>query len=206
MVAAHARGARGALSRAAAIDWCRRGGHDAVVRLVRADARNLVGNPGFELDNPEPWALGGTGASLTEKSARSGRAALHLVPGTRAVQILHGLEPGALYVARGWLHSVQGKAEMTYAETHKPANGKRLFAGAAQGTGKYELTTLLFRPELDPTTSRGHVDVKFSLYTGRQGQSADGRHRDSVAISSGRICGAVIRSEGTARWSWRRSR
>ncbi|MEQ2006126.1 MAG: DUF5060 domain-containing protein [Limisphaerales bacterium] len=162
----------GASAHGAAVEGGRRidlvspwNGHDTVVRLVRADARNLAGNPGFELGKPEPWTLGGTGASLTEKSARSGRAALHLVPGTRAVQILHGLEPGALYVARGWLHSVQGKAEMTYAETHKPANGKRLFAGAAQGTGKYELTTLLFRPELDPTTSRGHVDVKFSLYT-----------------------------------------
>lgn len=164
-------------------------GHDVVVRLVRSTAqpsalaaapapatpvpnsparaggRNLAGNPGFESDKPEPWTLSGTGAGLTENGVRSGRTALRLVPGTRAVQILRGLEPGALYVARGWLHSVQGKAEMTYAESHKPTNGKNLFAGAASGTGKYELTTLLFRPELDPANSRGQVDVKFSLYT-----------------------------------------
>jgi hypothetical protein len=165
-------------------------GHDAVVRLVRTEkpsapisravaaeaqrasppppsppSRNLAGNPGFESATPEPWTLSGTGAGPTENGARSGRTALHLVPGTRAAQVLRGLEPGALYVARGWLRSVQGKAEMTYAETHKPTNGKNLFAGAASGTGKYELTTLLFRPELDPANSRGQVDVKFSLYT-----------------------------------------
>jgi hypothetical protein len=90
---------------------------------------------------------------------------LRLVPGTRATQTIRELVPGALYVARGWLQSVTGKAEMTYAETHKQTNGKHLFAGAASGTGKYELTTLLFRPELDPANTRGQVDVKFSLYT-----------------------------------------
>ncbi len=167
-------------------------GHDAVVRLVRSDAtrataaasaapaapeqtvarapvnpprRNLAVNPGFELGKPEPWALTGAGARLTESGVRSGRAALHLVPGTRAVQVLRGLEPGALYVARGWLQSVQGRAEMTYAETHKETNGKHLFAGARPATGKYELATLLFRPELASGSSQGDVDVKFSLYT-----------------------------------------
>ena len=127
--------------------------------------RNIAGNPGFELDKPEPWMLTGTRASLTENGVRSGRAALHLVPGARAVQLLRRLEPGALYVARGWLHSVKGKAEMTYAETHKETNGKLLFAGARSGTGKYELTTLLFRPELASGSSLGAVDVKLSLYT-----------------------------------------
>jgi len=163
-------------------------GHDAVVRLVRGDAsrgipaavavvkqpaarvpptapsRNFAGNPGFESGKPEPWTLSGSGASLSESGVRSDRLALHLVPGTRAVQVIRGLEPGALYVARGWLHSVQGKAEMTYAESHQERNGKYLFAGAG-ATGKYELTTLLFRPELDPASPRGNVDVKFSLYT-----------------------------------------
>lgn len=127
--------------------------------------RNLAGNLGFELGKPEPWQLTGTGAGLTENGARSGRGALHLVPGTRAAQTLRGLEPGALYVVRGWLQSLQGRAEMTYAETHKQTNGKYVFAGVPAVTGKYELTTLLFRPELDPASSRGQVDVKFSLYT-----------------------------------------
>ncbi len=131
--------------------------------------RNLVGNPGFELAKPEPWSLTGTGASLTENGARSGRAALHLVPGTRAEQTLRRLEPGALYVARGWLQTLRGmRAQMTYAEAHKERNGKHLVTGLlnkAMGTGKYELATLLFRPELDQASSRGAVDVKFSLYT-----------------------------------------
>ena len=163
-------------------------GYDTVVRLVRtgfrqaaavdprparpvspapavAKPRNLAGNPGFELGTPEPWALNGTGASLRNGEVHSGRAALHLPPGTSAVQTLKGLEPGALYVVRGWLRSVKGKAEMTYFESHKERNGKYLFAGGGSGTGKYELTTLLFRPELDPVSSRGHVDVKLKLYT-----------------------------------------
>lgn len=161
-------------------------GHDAVVRLVRTEgpmvpasradvaeeprglpqpARNLAGNPGFESAKLEPWILSGDGAGLREQGARSGRAALHLVPGTRAVQILPGLEPGALYVARGWLQSLSGRAEMTYAETYKQTNGKNLFAGVPSVTGKFELTTLLFRPELDPASARGQVDVRFSLYT-----------------------------------------
>jgi len=171
-------------------------GHDAVVRLVRADAarattavvvapaapaqplgrapeippmRNLAGNPGFELGKPEPWKLTGSGASLTENGVRSGRAALHLVPGTRAEQTLRGLEPGALHVARGWLQTLKGKrAQITYAEAHRERNGKHLVTGLlnkAMGTGKYELATLFFRPELASGSSLGDVDVKFSLYT-----------------------------------------
>lgn len=186
-------------------------GYDAVARLVRANApraipaaavavpeqpadrapanppsRNLAGNPGFEAGRMEPWALTGAGASLTGNGVRSGRAALHLVPGTRAVQTLRGLEPGALYVARGWLQSLQGKAEMTYAETHKQTNGKYLFAGAPAVTGKFELTTLLFRPELDAAASHGQVDVKFSLYTeGDKGEAL----MDDIDIRRGELVG-----------------
>lgn len=171
---------------------------------TRQDPRNLAGNPGFELGKPEPWELIGTGASVTADGVHAGRGALHLLPGTSAVQTLRGLEPGALYVVRGWLHSVKGKAEMSYAESHKTTNGKYLFAGAASGTGRYELTTLLFRPELDPVSSRGHVDVKLRLYTeNNEGEAL----MDDFEVQRGELAGpdllGAVRFDAAeiARWN-----
>lgn len=90
-----------------------------------------------------------------------------------------------------------GRAEMTYAETHKQTNGKNLFAGAPAVTGKYELTTLLFRPELDAAALHGQVDVKFSLYTeDDKGEALMDDFKIAAPTWSGRTCWASCSSTG----------